>query len=182
MSIKIHLQCLGLLFICSIIQISACFAASGDHLHGQSWAFGESADRYDAIWEKGVDGAAISKKTMPRQNKAEQKKPDTRTGIDRALSAAGNNRVRGNFNLSMQKQTGTWAVAPEQKELRPDEDKIRDQRHVFGAYAGVDAGENFNLGIGPELILKDENHSSEAASSDQPDSAFGLGLKFKFGF
>lgn len=148
------------------------------NLHAQPWAFGQSEDRNALIWKKGVDGAAFNKKSFSDKLVS----PDKTSNIEQSISNANKNSPRGNFNLSMQKESTSWIVSPEQKSSRPDEDKIREQRHVLGAYAGVQSGDDFNISIGPELILKDENHSNESANSDQPDSAIGMGMKFKYGF
>jgi hypothetical protein len=54
-------------------------------------------------------------------------------------------------------------------------------RHVVRAYADVDAGDDLNVSVGPELILKDEQRERTAANK-QPDSALGMGMQFKLGF
>jgi len=45
----------------------------------------------------------------------------------------------------------------------------------------VDAGDDLNVSVGPELILKDEQRE-RAAANKQPDSALGMGMQFKLGF
>lgn len=147
-------------------------------LHGQSWAFGQSADREDVLWQKGVDGAAISKKAQKKP--AATKSMDSRTGINQAL--ANSAPAKGKIGLDFKKQSSSWTVAPELKATRPDEDKSRASQHVLRAYAGVEAAEDFNISVGPELILKDDEKSAEAANPNQPDSALGLGMKFQFDF
>ena len=49
------------------------------------------------------------------------------------------------------------------------------------AFADVDAGDNLNVRVGPELILKDEQRE-RAGANKQPESALGMGMQFKLGF
>lgn len=145
-------------------------------LHAKPWAFGRSSDRDAALWHNGIDGNAITHKSSPK------KAANTSSGIDQALIDAQKKSRKGKLGVSMENESTTWKVSPQQKSLRPDEDKVRDSRHVVRAYAGVEAGDDFNISVGPELILKDEGHGEDAAKSDQPDSVLGLGMKFQYDF
>lgn len=149
-------------------------------LHGNAWIFGESRDRHDRLWKNGVSGATLSKRrnTQARANGS----ADTTASIDQALRQAERMRPKGNVGLSLEEESSTWAVAPELKGSRVDEEKSRDKRHILRAYAGVESGGDFQINIGPELIFKDDEHAAEAAMTDQPDSSFGLGMKFKLDF
>ncbi|MBD5553054.1 MAG: hypothetical protein HDQ44_01820 [Desulfovibrio sp.] len=169
--------------IAAALLLLSCplFAASsqGNAVHGDPWAFGQSSQRDDAIWHKGVDGATVGKKALPAP-KPREDAADTSRGIGRALEEAGD--VRSRLGMSMANETGTWKVTPDQKKLHPDEYIYRDKRHVVRAFADVKAGDDLNISVGPELHIKDEAHGEGPATEDQPDSAFGVGMKFKYDF
>lgn len=162
------------------IAITAAWAEEKAALHGNSWMFGESLDRHDRLWKKGVDGATLSKKRHSASNAKDG--ADTTASIDQALQDAERMKPKGNVGVTIERDSSGWTVAPEVKASRPDEEMARDRRHILRAYAGVESGGDFQINIGPEIILKDEEHGAEAAMSDQPDSSFGLGMKFKYDF
>lgn len=164
-----------------------CYAAAqaqeqNGALHGNPWAFGQSTDREAVLWQKGVDGATISKKGWPPSKTGGKNGVDSRTGIDTAIANTKSQGAKSKFGVTLQKESNTWAVAPEVKAMRPDEEKTRVSQHVLRAYAGVEAADDFNISVGPELILKDEERSAEAANPNQPESTLGLGMKFQFDF
>lgn len=119
---------------------------------------------------------------------------DTGDAIERALSAAqaasgaeeakapAGHKPKGSLGLSMKNSTTTWNVTPMREAMRPDEVLVRDRRHVVRAFADVEPTEDLSIRVGPELILKDEQHGAESAGSSQPDSALGLGMQFKLDF
>lgn len=158
-----------------------CFAQDNNALHAQPWTFGQSSDRANNLWKLGVDGQAISRKNKS-QDKPTSFKDKSKAKSLNSNPQAHNSQTRPKVGLEMQTKGGSWAVAPELKNIRPDEEKLRDQQHVFRAFAGVEAGEDFDISFGPELILRDDEHTAESANADQPDSALGLGMKFKLDF
>lgn len=121
---------------------------------------------------------------------------DTGDAIERALSAAqaasqaeearaaGEQgfKPKGSLGLSMKDSTTTWNVTPMREAMRPDEILVRDRQHVVRAFADVEPTDDLSIRVGPELILKDEQHAAESAGSSQPDSALGLGMQFKLDF
>lgn len=149
-------------------------AARGkDALHASPWAFGQSSDRNDAIWKKGRTG-----KEIYRDNP--QGKIAISDGRQAAREAARKNRR--SLGLTMKDQSGTWKVAPERKDLRPDERRLRDNRHIVSAYADLEASDDFSIRVGPELILRDDTKGDETARADQPETVLGLGMNFKYDF
>lgn len=153
------------------------FADDNLSIHAQPWAFGQSSDRANNLWKLGVDGQAISRK------KKIQNSPQSFTGkMQNSKIQVDSPQTKPKVGLEMQTNSGSWSVTPDQKSIRPDEEKTRDQQHVFRAFAGVEAGDDFNISFGPELILRDDEHTAESANSDQPDSALGLGMRFKLDF
>lgn len=86
------------------------------------------------------------------------------------------------LGLSMKDESGRWKVAPEQKDLRPDELKLRDNRHIVSAYADLEASDDLSIRLGPEIIVRDDTKGDETARADQPETVFGLGMNFKYDF
>lgn len=171
------------LLAAAMLPVNPCVSASKEKapkaLHGKPWAFGQSNARADAIWHTGLDGKEVTKNALPDQ------KPDaanTKGGINNALENASKKNLRGNVGLSMGNETSSWKVTPEQKNIHPDETIFRERSHVVRAFADVKAGENLNISVGPELIIKDEKHAEESANESQPDSSLGVGMKFKLDF
>lgn len=159
-------------------------AETGRNSPGQSngalWGFGQSVDRNDELWRKGKAGTDLNRhqKNMQKPHGA-----NTASGIEQALKEAeSQNKIQGKFGVSLKQDSTSWSAAPENRESRPDEEISRERRHVLRAFAGVEKENNFKFDIGPELILKDEEHSAESAMTNQPDSALGLGMKFQYDF
>lgn len=161
------------LVFCLVLGVGAtAFAASDNNaLHAEPWVFGQSLDRNNDLWRKGVHGDIISRKNT---SKAQPKNTADQTQRKQ--------QTHGTVGIGMRRETSTWSVDPARKDIRPDEGMTRERRNVLGAYADVQTGDDFNINFGPEIILKDEEHSAEGAASDQPDSALGLGMKFKYDF
>lgn len=170
--------CLALFFF---IPARAENNSPNSSLHGNSWSFGQSVDRNNQLWEKGIDGAQINK-NQKKNKSANKDAADTTASINQALNQAQNMRVKGKVGLSLERNSTEWTIAPEQKAARADENISRDRHHILRPFVGVQSGDDFSINFGPEIILKDEEHSAESASSDQPDSALGLGMKFKYDF
>ncbi len=165
---------LAVLLFASLVQAAQPAKKAGRSLHGQAWAFGVSQSRNDALWHKGIDAGNMSKKAVPPKRKS----VDTSGGIKRALNKA--EKTRGKLGLSMKNRSSSWKVDP--NAVRADEFRPRDRQHVVRAYAGVKAGKNLDINIGPELILRDERAGEESAHEKQPDSSLGLGMAFKYDF
>lgn len=152
-------------------------SGAAESVHGQPWAFGQSDSRNDAIWKKGVNAGQVVKNARPDLKTGAA---NTSGGINRSLSEAEKANVKSSLGLSMNDETSAWKVEPER--IHPDENMYRDKRHVVRAFADVKTGSDLNISVGPELILKDEQHGDESASESQPDSALGLGMRFKYDF
>lgn len=152
-------------------------AEKTESLHGQPWAFGQSAVNKDALWHKGVNAETISKNAT---QKPQGQSVDTSTAIQRALKNAEKRKPRGTVGMSMDNQSSAWKVEP--GAMRADEFRPRDTRHVVRAYADVKSGDGLDVKVGPELILRDNYKGIETAHEDQPDSAFGVGMRFKYDF
>lgn len=144
---------------------------------------------------KGAPQKSVTRGSAPGQGAPGHGAMDTEGGIDHALAAAQaiadaeaaeaakkDRKARGSLGLSMKNSTTTWNVTPMREAMRPDEVLVRDRHHVLRAFADVEPTEDLSIRVGPELILKDEQHGAESAGASQPDSALGLGMQFKLDF
>ena len=145
----------------------------------ESWSFGQSLERGESIWKKGVGAAEIKQKALPNKN---SNIVDTRKGIDKAVNNAIKNPPSRSLGLSMEKEDSHWRSDPAANNPHIDENMARDRKRVFRAYADVRGGEDWNITVGPELILKDDQYGEASANSSEPDSALGLGMKFHYDF
>lgn len=161
-------------------------------LHGQMWAFGRSEERKAALWRHGIPPQSLKQRAVSGGSSARGKGAvDTEGGIKNALSAVQADKpsapVRGttpksSLRVRMKNETTTWNVTPMRESLRPDEALARDSRHVVRAFADMEPTDDLSISVGPELLLKDEQHGAESAGSSQPYSALGLGMQFKLDF
>jgi len=176
---EILVMCAVAVFLCPDFAASAGQAKKLEkQMHGQAWAFGKSASRNDVLWHKGVNADAVSRRAVPKKNTF--KSVDTSGGIARALDAAEKKKRSGNLGVSMGNQSSSWKVNP--NAMRADEFKPRDKHHILRAYADMKAGDDLDIKIGPELILRDEYAAEERAHEKQPDSSLGVGMRFKYDF
>lgn len=146
-------------------------------LHSPAWSFGQSPERHNDLWHKGVNAKAVKQRALPP--KAQKEAVDTSGGIKKALNEASKGTESG-VGLSMDNRSSTWKTAP--NEMRADELRPRDRQHVVRAFADVKANEDLDISIGPELILRDERVGEESAHEKQPDTSLGLGMQFKYDF
>ena len=147
---------------------------------GDAWTFGQSLGRNDAIWHKGINSNDVKARATKNVPRVPKQAADTRKGINRAIENSREKIFPG--GLSMETQKSSWKVNPAEKFMRPDEEKVRESRHVVRAFADVAPSDNLDINIGPELILKDDNSRDQIANSSQPDTVLGLGMNFKLDF
>ena len=83
--------------------------------------------------------------------------------------------------VSVGQDESAWRKKSQMEPETADENIPMQSRHVVRAFADVDAGDNLNVRVGPELILKDEQRE-RAGANKQPESALGMGMQFKLGF
>lgn len=178
---------LELLLLATVFSLPAG-ANAAEHkqagVHGDAWSFGQSGERNAPLWKNGVDANGIADHATHgvKRNRHKEDAADTSGGINSALNEAEKKRVKGAVGMSMGHQSSAWKVTPDQKGDHPDETMYRDRRHIVRAYAGVKAGDDLNISVGPELILKDDRHGNETAQEDQPNSELGVGMRFKYDF
>lgn len=153
---------------------------------GSPFAFGQSSGRGDPLWTRGEEGGSIGRSSVAPEAGAQRGEK----AIEEALAAARRQqqgesaRLSGSYGLKVRKEDSTWHEDPvHERSPEADEGLNLESRHVLGAYAGMKAGEDLSISVGPELILKDDRKKMDnIVSSDGPDSALGLGMQFKLDF
>ena len=181
---------------CAIVAFFACLCvnvglaadtktgkAEQKALQGQPWAFGVSESRKDALWQQSVKAHEMHDKATPdTPAQPGTDSVDTTKGIDSALQ--GQQKRRGKkdeLGVSWEREKQGWHSGAKALHT-PDEHLPVDSRHHVRAFADVEAGDNLNINVGPELIVKDNQKSPYTGKSEQPDSSVGMGMQFQLGF
>ncbi|MBB5144357.1 hypothetical protein [Desulfovibrio intestinalis] len=151
-------------------------------LHAREWSFSEGSSR-DAWQNQGMptdnlQGRAVGS-PVPKDI-APDKAVNTSKGIDSALSQAEKSRKKLPLALSVDDESSSWRETGT-SELSPDENLNMESRHVVRAYADTAVSEDLNIGLGPELILRNEQRE-RPSNNKQPDSVLGMGMQFKLDF
>lgn len=153
---------------------------SSKGIHAPAWAFGSASQSREALRE-GVSTSDLQKRAVGDEA-AKDNSINTASGINSALkSANAKNERKNGLALSVGQEESGWRKKSQLEPEAADENVPMQSRHVVRAYADVDAGDDLNVSVGPELILKDEQRE-RAAANKQPDSALGMGMQFKLGF
>ncbi len=152
-------------------------------LHAREWTFSEGSSR-DAWQNQGMpvnnlQGRAVGS-PVP-QDIVPDKAVNTSKGIDSALSQAEKRQTKKSpIALSVDDESSSWRETGT-SELSPDENLNMESRHVVRAYADTAVSEDLNIGLGPELILRNEQRE-RPSNNKQPDSVLGMGMQFKLDF
>ena len=151
-------------------------------LHARDWTFSEGSSR-DAWQIQGMPtnnlqgravGSPVPKDITPGQV------VNTSKGINSALSHAEKSKKKSALALSVDDESSPWRESVT-SDKTPDENLSMESRHVVRAYADTEVSEDMNIGLGPELILRNEQRE-RPSNNKQPDSVLGMGMQFKLGF
>ena len=153
---------------------------NGAGIHAPTWAFGNSTHSREA-WRQGASTSDLQKRAVGEEA-AKDNSVNTASGINSALNSADAKTARKNgLAVSVGQDDSEWRKKSQIEPETADENVPMQSRHVVRAYADVDAGDDLNIRVGPELILKDEQRERTSANK-QPESALGMGMQFKLGF
>lgn len=139
-----------------------------------TWAFG--AGQSASAWgNRGVGGDELFRNALPQDRKGSAGREE-----DRQTQPS---RDTGGIRLSVDREDRRWEAAPEADLLRPDEHKAMESQHRVRAFATV-KDENLSVGVGPEVIVRDENqpHNVFTRNNNQPEVDAGVGMRFKLDF
>ena len=153
---------------------------TGAGIHAPTWAFGNSTHSREA-WRQGASTSDLQKRAVGEEA-SKDNSVNTASGINSALNSADAKTARKNgLAVSVRQDDSEWRKKSQMEPETADENVPMQSRHVVRAYADVDAGDDLNIRVGPELILKDEQRE-RAGANKQPESALGMGMQFKLGF
>lgn len=154
--------------------------AGGAGIHAPAWAFDNGTHSREA-WRDGKSTSELKKRAVGEEP-AKENSVNTASGISSALKTAESKGERKNgLAVSVGQDESAWRKKSQLEPESADENVPMQSRHVVRAYADVDAGDNLNVRVGPELILRDDQRD-RAGANKQPDSALGMGMQFKLGF
>ena len=154
--------------------------ATGASIHAPAWAFDGGTHSREA-WRDGASTSDLQKRAVGEEA-AKDNSVNTASGINSALNTADAKSERKNgLAVSVGQDESAWRKKSQMEPETADENIPMQSRHVVRAFADVDAGDNLNVRVGPELILKDEQRE-RAGANKQPESALGMGMQFKLGF
>ena len=154
--------------------------ARGASIHAPAWAFDGGTHSREA-WSGGASTSDLQKRAVGEEA-AKDNSVNTASGINSALNTADAKSERKNgLAVSVGQDESAWRKKSQMEPETADENIPMQSRHVVRAFADVDAGDNLNVRVGPELILKDEQRE-RAGANKQPESALGMGMQFKLGF
>lgn len=153
-----------------------------DAVHARAWTFreGSSCD----VWQRqGLPTDNLHSRAVnapPKKEPDADKGMDTSAGIDRALNnASGAHANKSALSLSVEDKSSSWREPT--GGYTPDEHLNMESRHVVRAYADTAVNEDLSISLGPELILRNEQRE-RSTTNNQPDSALGMGMRFKLDF
>ena len=156
-------------------------------LHGESWAFGQSAAREDALWKKGVEGETLhhrargGKQSAPAVGNTASIEASLRREADRQKKDE-ERRRRGGLGMSLDTDDSVWRPQTPGAPGKPDETlSIGNSRHTLRAFGDV-RSDDLSISVGPEITVKDKEHGGHFSRSDEPDSAVGMGMRFSLDF
>lgn len=154
--------------------------ATGASIHAPTWAFDGGTQSREA-WRGGASTSDLQKRAVGEEA-AKDNSVNTASGINSALDTANAKAERKNgLAVSVGQDESAWRKKSQLEPEAADENIPMQSHHVVRAFADVDAGDNLNVRVGPELILKDEQRERSGANK-QPESSLGLGMQFKLGF
>ena len=151
-------------------------------LHAPSWVFSRPAGNEARRWQQGVSANELKKKAVPAGQAGQS--VNTASAIDESLKRAERmGQKQAGLNLSIRSESTSFrdALPRDGEGAHPGENPVRTGRHVVGAFADVQSGEDLRIRVGPELSIKDELGMEKSAGS-QPDSSLGMGMQFTLDF
>ena len=151
---------------------------SKDAVHARAWTFREGSS-LDTWQSQGTATDNLHSRAVNAP--AEGKAVNTAKGIDDALNTASKAHTnKSGLALKVEDESSSWRD-PDSNSMNPDENLSMESRHVVRAYADTVVGDDLSIGVGPELILRNEQRE-RPSNNKQPDSALGLGMQFKLDF
>ena len=178
-------RCFAILTICLALvltQESVLSGATSEKRHQQgsrptsapSW-FSDQAIRRHKSQRSVILGSQMQQNAILSTH-SRQKTKETPKKEERSSSP-------GELQFSYDNEKRNWSARPlNQGPSGSDEGLGLHEEHRLRAFTRLDDDQDLDISAGPELILKDQKHSSTVNSSKQPDSELGVGMRFTYGF
>ncbi len=147
--------------------------AADKQLHAQHWAF--ETGRSARFWgQTGLDGDELMSKATGHSSASP--KAGASEYEDRAEKAGWET-----FRLSVDRESSS--LQREDSKHRADEDIKLESQHRVRAFATMKQDNDVYLGIGPEVIVRDNQQTNRQFNpSRQPDVDAGVGMRFMLDF
>lgn len=167
--------------------------------HADAWAFSSKKPRpVDSIWTQGLAPQALKNAAVTSLKDKALKKglnaPEVPPVLPPKAQAEKANKIRlkaaenplgkgmplrGDFDSV----SSGWHSSGLKNDLRIDQDVNRQETNIYGAYADLEAGDDFTLSAGPEFSHTRTQNATQGNSHSQSDSSsLGLGLHLKWDF
>lgn len=167
--------------------------------HADAWAFGSKKPRpVDSIWTQGLAPQALKNAAVTSLKDKALKKglnaPEVPPVLPPKAQAEKANRIRLKANENplgkgmplrgdFDSVSSSWHSSGLKNDLRIDQDMSRQETNIYGAYADLEAGEDFTLSAGPEFShTRTQNATQNSSHSQSDSSSLGLGLHLKWDF
>lgn len=169
---------IGIIGAVAPAQAADASQTKGKGLHGQPWAFGASQSREDALWQRSVSVDDMKDRATPDN-------PFHRADAQADTPPQGQQRKRhgrkDDIGLSWDRRKGGWRSNASPN--TPDEHLPVEGEHHVRAYADVPAGDDLQIRMGPEVIVKDGKETPYTGKrNEDPKSSVGMGMQFKLDF
>lgn len=167
--------------------------------HANTWAFSTNKPRpVDQIWTRGLAPQAIKQAAVAglknKALKSELKAPSVPEIKPPAPSKSRANNLETPPQLSESKGlpvgkavhvrgdslSSSWHNSTLKNDMRIDQDVIRQETNVYGAYTDIEASEDLTLSAGPEFSHTRTQSTSQHSPVDT--GSLGLGVQLKWGF
>ena len=138
-------------------------------VHGNG--FGFETQRSRDFWSSnGIGGSQLMQHAV-KGNKAKQgQSPDASQP-----SGQQENKKKDFLNFSVDREKSDWRAKPGKS---PGEDVSIESQHRVRAFATTE-DDDVSLGLGPEVVVRDQQKSGAARNSSQPDVDAGVGMRLK---
>lgn len=162
----------------------------GRHFGADAWFAGTCKPPKGDVWEHGVSGKTLARKRAFLKNA--RRGVNTQGAIDWALreissyergpdtlGGARLEKADAKLRGRVSSEEATWRN-PVTEPMRVDQGTLLNSRSIVGAYADVVRDEDFQMSVGPELIVDNEAMKGGTSQYYQSDAGNGLGVGMQF--
>ena len=144
-------------------------AAQQRAVHGNG--FGFETQRSRDFWSSnGIGGSQLMQHAVKGKKAKQGQSPDASQP-----SGQQENKKKDFLNFSVDREKSDWRAKPGKS---PGEDVSIESQHRVRAFATTE-DDDVSLGLGPEVVVRDQQKSGAARNSSQPDVDAGVGMRLK---